>query len=64
MSEQQMALWQGLDPHGHSIVTVIADSPAAAKEAVRYQLARPGRYGYLKTWEQGGEQVKCLGLPY
>lgn len=39
----------------HSIVRVAGEDLAQAKDAVRYQLGKPGRRDFLKTWEEGGE---------
>ncbi len=51
-------LWQALDHHGHSICTVIAHGEEEAKDAVRDQLLRPGRYGYHEWWKKGGCRVQ------
>lgn len=55
-----MKRWQAIDGQGHPIVSVGAADEAEAREKVRYQLDRPGRYGYLKRWEAGGERVRLV----
>jgi hypothetical protein len=50
--------WQAVDGQGHNIITVLAANGDAARERVRDQLDRPGRYGILQQWQAGGERVQ------
>lgn len=39
------------------VTSVGATNEAEARDKVRYQLAKPGRAGYLKAWTEAGEVV-------
>ena len=44
--------------NGKSIVTVIATDKMAAREKIERQLEKPGRYTYLKLWQDTGEKIE------
>lgn len=51
-------IYKALTKEGHPIITVIATSPDEAREKIEEQLNRPGRYGYLQQWIEGGKRVE------